>query len=316
MLNCFLFTGLGIAIYTFFPSAREFKQGGLKDIYESIPYFANLFRYAYTTQLFGYLAIPLFFRSLKNGFSKDSFFWLLASMSSLIAGVAFFSRSNMVSFSCVFAFFYMHQSRYIEAKLKETIKKLVKVGSVCTIIVFLTMSYNRFSTMDYLEERIPKEAVVHDITTYYLLYYAGQGFPYGLNSMEQYTSEKCQNGSTFLYNTYQILGFFNIIKWDAADAVENREKALGDMQDKFIGYTAESVYDLGYIGTIFLSLTYFLIVRKICSRNNNEIKKLLLASILIQIPMNSIYYNCLTGTLTTIMFFVALNLYYKFIHSK
>ena len=312
LVNFVVSLSLGIIIHTFFPSAKEFKQEGYLELYDSIPYFANLFRYAYTTQLYGYLAIPIVFDRLVAGDKKNARIWAISSLSSLASGIAFFSRANMLSFVLVYFFFYSAYKKYLSGKLQSTISKIVKWSIISIVAVFILMSYSRFSRMDYLAERIPEEAVVHDITTYYMLNYAGQSFPYGLNSMEEYTPDKCLYGSSFFYNVYQVLGFFHIIDWNATKFIDHREKILGSMNNKFIGYTAESVYDLGYSGTLVVSIIYFMLVIRISKSNrNSSIKHLLYTVILVQIPLNSIFYNNIRGAVMTVLFLFGLNLLYK-----
>lgn len=311
-VNLLISLSLGVLIYTVFPSAKEFKQDGYLELYDSIPYFGNLFRYAYTTQLYGYLAIPIVFSRLSAGDNKNAKWWFFASLSSLASGIAFFSRANILSFVLVFFFFYSNYKYHLPQGLRVTITKAIKYSIAAVVIIFISMSYSRFSKMTYLSERIPQDAVVHDITTYYLLYYGGQSFPYSIKSLEVYTPDKCLYGESFFYNLYQILDFFHVIEWDSAESIEKRTKVLGEMQHLFIGYTAESVYDLGYVGALVTSLLFCILVAKISnSPKNGNIKYLMYTSILIQIPLNSIFYNTIRGAIMTVIFLVFLNLFYK-----
>ena len=311
LVNFVISLVLGVIIYTVFPSAKEFKQDGYLELYETIPYFGNFFRYAYTTQLFGYLAVPVFFNRLVVGDKKEAWWWFIASLSSLVSGIAFFSRANMLSFALVYFFFYLTFRSSLGSRIQRRISRLVKYTTIMIIVSFILMSYSRFSRMDYLAERIPRESVVQDITTYYLLYYGGQSFPYSITSLEEYSSEKCLNGSITFYNLYQVLGFFHLIDWDSSDAIEKRAKVMSELSDKFLGYTAGSVYDLGYIGTIIMSFVYWAFVRRMSkARNNANIKSLMYIAILIQIPLNSIFYNIFSSAIMTLLFL----LFMTFIH--
>lgn len=86
---------------------------------------------------------------------------------------------------------------------------------------------------------------------------------------------------------------------------------MSELSDKFLGYTAGSVYDLGYIGTIIMSFVYWAFVRRMSkARNNANIKSLMYIAILIQIPLNSIFYNIFSSAIMTLLFL----LFMTFIH--
>jgi len=55
----------------------------------------------------------------------------------------------------------------------------------------------------------------------------GQSFPYSITSLEEYSSEKCLNGSITFYNLYQVLGFFHLI--DSEPAVYPRNLSLSSL---------------------------------------------------------------------------------------
>lgn len=315
--NLFISAILGAIIFTFIPNIADFKADGYLTLYESIPYFSNVFRYAYTTQTFGYFAVPIAFYYLVRQDNKKAKVWFIASLSSLVASVAFFSRANMIGFILEYLFFYCYYSKLLDNRLKNKIAKVSRYFVITLSIVFFILSYSRFSKMEYLSERIPEEAIVQDITLYYLLYYAGQGFPYGINCLEKYDSDKCLNGNRSFYSINQILNFFGIIKWDSEDAALKNENVFGDMFDKFLGYTALSVYDLGYWGSFVTSSLYFLLVT-VMTRNKqiNTLKYQLYISLLVQVPLNSIFYNSLGSLMLPMLIMFFHNIFFKILNIK
>lgn len=311
--NLFLSAILGITIALLLPSIVDFKQDGLKELYGTIPYFANAFRYAYTSQYFGYIGIPICLYYLSVREKKQSLKWMIASFSSLVAGIAFYSRANIICYAIEFLVFYLFFQRCLHNDLKRKINILFQRVFCIVAIVFITMSYSRFSKMEYLSDRIPKESLVQDLTSYYLLYYASQGFPYGIESLEKYKPEVCMEGSRSFYNIKQILGFFIGIEFDAESAMEKVENTLGsDLYDKFLGYTSYSVYDIGYCGTLIVSVWFYLFVSQLFrKRENIKLYSLLTSSLLLQVTINSLFYGCFGAILIPYLFIVGLNFVFK-----
>jgi oligosaccharide repeat unit polymerase len=309
VLNLFIL----IIVYTYIPNIAEFKaEGAFLKLYDQIPYFANIFRYAYVSQNFGYIAIPIFFYFLSKSDKKSALISLLLSFSSLISGFAFYSRAQIFTFVLVFITYFF----LIKSTLPFTIRKLsiryLKILSLIIIFLFISITIIRFSSMDYYGDRIPVNSFIQNPILYSIFDYASQGFSNGYNQLESYNQSKNLYGEQLLRDLYQMLNFIGLISWDANVSQEKIDFAYNYDGGAFNGYTAQLVYNFGYPISLFISIIYFVTVKFMFYRKNNLfLESNFIIILLLFIPIVSIFYVGYTMLYYPFFFLILTKLLYK-----
>lgn len=292
-LNLFLNLLILILVLIYLPDIAAFKaESAYLNLYDQIPYFANIFRYAFTTQNAGYLAIPIFYYHLGNLEKKEAFYAFLFSSSSLLSGFAFYSRAQIFTYTLIFIIYFFLIKKTLPNSIQIKVSKLIKYSSVCIVFLFLFITYIRFSAMDYYGDRIPQNSIIKDPIIYSLFDYASQSYSNGLYQLEVFTADKSLGGEQFFRDIYQILNFFGIVNWDVKESQELIDKAYDYDGGAFNGYTTPLVFNFGYILTFFISFFYFF-TTKIRLKNKAVIslKSMLFLILLLFIPTVSIFYT-------------------------
>ena len=291
-LHILLNTTILVIILIFIPDISKFKAAsGYLDLYEQIPYFANVFRYAYVTQNLGYLAIPICFYHLGKFEIKKSIIALIYSSSSLIFGFATYSRASIFTFAVVFIVYFFLVKHTLPLTLQKKFYSVMKKVTFILVSLFLVMTVIRFSAMDYYGDRIPEESIIKDPVVYSLVDYASQGYSNGLNLLENYSEKKNLKGEQLFYNIYQILNFFGFYDWNSDDSQYKIDEAYGYDGGAFNGYTTLLVFNFGYIITFLISLFYYAFVRfKLRKSSNITLETMYVLVLLVVIPIVSIFY--------------------------
>ena len=111
----------------------------------------------------------------------------------------------------------------------------------------------------------------------------------------------------------KFLDFFGVIEWDGKKADENIEKAYNYDGGAFRGYTAQMVYNFGYIITVLISIIYYFIVKKyVRSKMNISMEKLFVLILLLIIPLVSIFYSGFGGLYFPFLFLFLTRLIFRF----
>lgn len=293
-----------IFILVYVPDITSFKtEHSYRNLYDSIPFFGLFFRYAYITQSFGYLAIPIVFYYLGRGEYKKCIWALILSCSSLISGFAFYSRAQIFTFVLMYFSSFLLLKNTLPINLQRRVESIFKKVILIIGGLFLLITIIRFSAMDYYGDRIPKGSVIKDPIVYSIVSYASQGYPNGLNQLENYSDDKNLKGEQSFYLVYQCLAFFGIISWDSEESIENISRAYDYDGGAFHGYVCDMVYDFGYILTLLISIIYcFYVKKKLYCKRSISLEQMFLLMVLLQIPVASIFYSILK----LIWFFFAL----------
>lgn len=307
-----------IIILIYIPDIYAFKtEKAFKNLYENIPYFANLFRYAYTSQNTGMLAIPLFFYYYEKKEFKKSLWALFLSSSTLISAFAFYSRALIFTYILVFYAYYLILYNSLTYSLKKKINYSIKLFFVFVGCLFIIITIKRFSAMDYYAERIPKQSIIQDPILYSLVDYASQGYPNGVNLLEDYTYDKNLKGDEIFRTVYQFLSFFNIITWDSDKTNDRIAAAYNYDGGAFHGYTAHMIYNFGYLLTFIMSALYYLFVKyKLSMKTDLSIEKLNILILLLIIPLVSIFYSGMQLLFFPIIVLITIRIAYLFSPSR
>lgn len=311
--NWFMSVFIGVVVYVFMPDIREFKAAkNYVQLYDTIPGFALLFRTASVIWNFGMLAIPLVFYYASKGITTKAIKAGVLSLSTLVYSFANYSRAGIVSYTLSFVAYYFLLSSSLSDPFKVKFNKILKRTSVFLIAGFLIMTFIRFTSMTYYGDRIPKNSIIKDPIVYSIVDYISQSNENGLYCMELYKSENCLNGESFFYTPILILSTFNIIQgWDFAEFMERADKAYSDIYIMFNGYVASCVCDFGYWNTIFINLFVFIYLTYVLRRKSISLSTCLYLLLLLQLPLNSIYYNALSSTIIPYLFVLVLSFLYN-----
>lgn len=318
-INIFINIIIAIIVYYLIPDIAHFKlEMGFKDLYDQVPYFGTLFRFASVTSSIGLIAIPLFFFYLSKNKKKSAYKVLLLSSSTLIHAIAVYSRALMFTYVLSFVFYYLLIRDSLPDHWRLWVNKRLKYTTAIFICVFLLITFVRFSSskMDYYGERIPPNSIIKDPVTYSIFDYASQGYPCGIECLEYYKPENCMNGEYAFYDIYMILGYFHIINWNFDDYKERMLKAFSGNFNGFKGYVASSVCDFGYILTCLFNFFFFFYLKNVF-KNSYRIRldRLIYSFFLLLMAMNVIFYNYLPALKFPFMLILLIQILSK-IHIK
>jgi oligosaccharide repeat unit polymerase len=292
-VNLFLNLVILILVLIYLPDIAAFKaESAYLNLYDQIPYFANIFRYAYTTQNTGYLAIPIFYFYLKNQDKKESIFAFLLSSSSLLSGFAFYSRAQIFTYTLIFIIYFYLIKKTLPSFIQFKVSKFIRYSFLTIVFLFLVITYSRFSAMDYYGDRIPQNSVIKDPIIYSLFDYASQSYSNGLYQLDRFNKSYGLHGEQFLRDVYQILNFFGLVNWDVKESQELIDAAYDYDGGAFNGYTAPLVFNFGYISTFLISLLYFFIIKsKLKNKKTLSLNSMFFLVLLLFIPTVSIFYS-------------------------
>ena len=282
-----------IFVLVYIPDIVSYKtEHSYRNLYDSIPFAGIFFRYASTTQALGYLAIPVVFYYLGRKEYSKSKWALILSTSSLIAGFASYSRAQISTFVLIYLASFLLLKNTLPINLQRRVESIFKKIVLIIGGGFLLITVIRFSAMDYYGDRISKGSIIKDPVLYSIVNYTSQGYPNGLNLLENYSDDKNLKGEQVFYPIYQCLAFFSIISWDSETSREKISKTYGYDGGAFHGYTCDIVYNFGYILTLLISFTFFLYVRyQLYYKISISLEKSFVLILLLSIPVVSIFYN-------------------------
>lgn len=309
---------IGIVVYIFVPEIKDFKGGKQYiQLYDTIPGFALLFRAGSIVWNFGLIAIPLVFYYASKGLSRKALIAGVLSLSSLVYSFANYSRAGIVTFALSYLAYYLLVKSTLPEEFRLKFDKLLKKAGVILIVGFLTMTFIRFSSMGHYGDRIPTNSIVRDPVLYSIVDYISQSHENGLYCMELYKTENCLNGESFFYLPILILSSFNIIQgWDVDSFMVRAERAYSGNYIWFNGYVASGVCDFGYFFTFLFDLFVFLYLTVVLRRERVSLPSCLYLLLLLQLPLNSIYYNALSSVIFPFLFILIMTILYnrKFVY--
>jgi oligosaccharide repeat unit polymerase len=311
-IHILLNTIILVIILIFIPDISNYKAAGsFVKLYDQIPYFSTIFRYAYTTQQLGYLAIPICFYHLGKFEIKKSRTALIYASSSLIAGFAFYSRAQIFTFTLVFIVYFFLVKKTLPLTIQKRVYSGLKKISIILVSLFILITVVRFSAMDYYGDRIPEDSIIKDPIVYSLFDYASQGYSNGLNQLENYSEKKNLKGEQMFRDVYQILNFFGILDWNSKNSQYKIDQAYNYDGGAFNGYTCHLVFNFGYFLTLLISFIYFLFIRfKLKNKLEIPIETMYVLVLLLMIPVVSIFYSGFAILYFPLLFLIFTNFLY------
>lgn len=314
-----------LIVLIFMPNIATFKASrGFQELYDTIPYFGILFRYTSVSRYIGVFALSYFLFYLHEGNIKKALIALAMTTSTLIAALAFYSRSQIVTYVLLLLCSYLYARRSFHDKVRQRIDKYIRAVVLFLVVFFAIITVVRFSAMDYYGDRIPQSSYIQDPIIYSIVDYTSKGFPYGIDQLEYHEDKDILYGKQCVYSVGAALAFFKIIDWNIEEYAETEHASftkpqLSEENDEgsFHGYTCRMVKNFGYLFTLFLNFLFFTYVRNRTMKKDSVSFFVLVTLVyLMGEPIISLFgmdYDMFTFP---ILYYITVRFFYKLFNSK
>ena len=313
-----------IIINLFIPDIALFKAASeFKTLYDNIPYFGIMFRYASVSRYIGLLALPICFYYMRKQLHKQAGIAFLMSSSTLIAAIAFYSRAQILSYSILYVALYFYLEQTFDESVKKRVRKLLRNSILVVVTIFIGITVSRFGSteMSYYGDRIPEDSYVKNQILYSVFDYSSQGFPNGIMQLEVHNSEDVLDGEPLYSEFMMMLSYFNMSSWDKDEYAQRLSSSYNKLElsehndlSAFHGYTCSMVKMMGYIFTLLFNIAYYIFVCRKSLDNVISIQSLSVFTFLLLASINSIFYCDYATALYPLIFYFIIYLYYNIIH--
>lgn len=317
---CFIiFCVTAFLVQTLVKDINAFKYDGesVYFYYNMLPFDVRFLIIAFTLHSISYFMIFFHFYYMYVGDKKRMILCFIASLNLILHGLCFFSRWTLTMYVSLYCVLTLLFYPLLDKNLKKSIKRIAVVAVVGTCFVLIETTINRFGedTDSYrvksYENRIPRESLIQNLPLYSMFDYLGQNNSAGIEVLNRYDGTTFKGG----FAIKQVKGFLQscrILSGDNSEKEENvfREKYFKQHSGGFIGWAAYMVYDFGYIITIVICFLYYRIV--INTQPTVHLRKMIVASLFIQIPICAIYYSWLPMVLMCMFLYFFMNLYLSY----
>ena len=308
-----------VVVMIFIPDISHFKASlGYTELYDSVPYFGLLFRYASVTRYIGLMAMPIAMYYVSVGKNKEAIKAAIMSSATLIAALAFYSRAQIFVYTLLWVCLYMFSRSILDMPKRMQLDKYLKTFAFSILAVFMIITYSRFTAMDYYGDRIPKESVIKNPIMYSIIDYSTKGFINGINQLEVHDSSDVLKGEQTYYDLFMVLSYFHFIPWTtdaaayrAARAYDKNGLNEGNDSGTFHGYTCRMVKDYGYVLTVLIDLLFFFYVRnKTRGRKKMNLTDLTVLLFLMVQSINSFFYSTYSTVIFPLLFYIGIRFIY------
>lgn len=256
----------------------------------------NLVRFANFASPLGLLALAFHFYYLIKVRLYLSLFFLLLSLNVPLAGLHGLSRSGIVQFILMYAFFYLYSYPAISGRVRLKINFFVFLILSSVLLAFYYITNARFSG-SYSKSDVD-EGIIENRAIYSIFDYFSQWSVNGITVMGNFSLEKIWYGKssrTFLDEVLARSGM------DMVSYVELRKLTLDDNASSFNGLVATLLYDFGYAGAIAFSLLFYFFVRFLSpKRGEVQFHNFVCFGSLITLPALFFTNNYLSNTLFSV----------------
>lgn len=312
LVNLIIFISLlfiSVFVFTFFDEINELKYSGgfMGLLYAQFPILVKGYLLAYYLHPLSYFLIVLHFFYLKEGSSKMAIYCFVLSLNLVLYGLTFFSRWTIANYILIYLLtFFMFKSS-IENRVRKKIIRISTILFALLLLLFISISINRFDEDISYANKIPKTSKIQDPTAYSFFDYVSQSHGNGMKILEDYNF-RTFNGQSSLSPLLKLMKQYSII--DKFDYSKAREEMLPDNYWLFNGLVSELVYDFGYLITFFLAVFYHVAVKKLKPIGNSiSLKNALLIVLLVQIPLFAIFYSALASLIIPLILLIPMYMY-------
>lgn len=285
------------------------EEGMAMDFYyKMLPFDVRYFILAYSLYYFSYFFIPLHFYCQYIGDKKRAIVYLILSTNLILYGLTFFSRWAIVLFVFLYVAHWINYSKLIPQKERNKEIKWMKIvgGALVAFFVFITVTRFGDTTRYEIEEMNPESSITNP-TVYSVFDYLGKSNSRGLYALNGYKGNTF-GGRLILSETQNFFSIFRIVK--PSDFGEYRDKLWTEYRGTFRSYACYTIFDVGYIGALIISLIIILIInrKKTCVISFD---KYLISSAFMMVPIYSIFGDYLNVFLFCLVLYGFIKLFLK-----
>jgi len=278
--NFYIFSEMMINFFLGNISIEVFKNGGYGlDYYNQVNIIPRLISAALSP--LSYLCLPLHFYFLAHQQTRLASIAFLGSLSIILDQLAFFGRGGIVVFVMVYIVMFVFIFPVLSRKLKIKITLFALSFLLPIGAIFIYISNERFTMhtgFDY--NGYVDNQIIVSILSYY-----SQWFSNGFNLYTHFDLNEMTYFSNFMYLPDKLMG---LLGFSLYDLIEVREVAFGSQATYFNGLPILMLYDLHYIGSYIITLSFFVFFKVYFgSKSSNYIDKykFIIAGLLIPVPV-------------------------------
>lgn len=267
IVNGIVFFVIMVIFYQVHPEVtnyENFKNSEVaKDVIKNsnIPYLLLLFSgYFYPT---AYFLIPIhFYYLVKNKYFLSTLSFLF-SLNIALRGLTVFSRSGIIEYLFLYVFYFFFFYDGIKGIIKNFFKNkvfLIIFSAVTTGFGYLVLFFYQITENRFKDLQIDSNTFIENPTVFFLFDYASMWFKNSNEVMSLYQFETL-NGELSFPLLYIIANKLQLIHYPAGTLEDKLLIVWGDNSNVFNGLIANLLFDLGYFGTFFFAITYFIGLR-------------------------------------------------------
>ena len=309
-----ILTATTIFVYSVFSNdinTFKYAEGVSKDFYYSLPLNIKLIILSTYFYYFSYFLIPLHFYYLAKKKYSLSILCFIFSLNIMLYGLTYFSRAAVVHYILLYTSFVIILYGTLSVKIRRYIKKTIIIFGCVFSIYFFYVTNNRFTQDKIYENNIPSNAIIKDPVVYSVFDYLSQWFNNNLVLLNSYEF-KTFNGQTSLKPVLDLLGQYGIINYNPDNYHNLQVKLWLEYWYTFNGFVAYSIYDYGYFFTMLFSILYYLLIVRFKPSNGRiSLLKLFVLILLIQLPLEAIFYSTVSGIIIPFLLFIPILFYLK-----
>lgn len=284
-------------------NAFKYQGESVEFFYNSLPFDVKFYILATFLYGLGYFLIPLHFLYLQKRKYLLSILCLVFSLNIILYGLTYFSRAMVVHYALIFFAFFLLLKDTLSDRIIKLFNRILLISFVLAVLYFITISVNRFQNDSYYARFIPEKSYIQDPILYSVFDYFSQGLNNGFYVLDDYHF-KIFNGQTMFQDVLRLAGQYNIINYSTIEYEKFRQELWPKHFYTFNGFVAYLIYDFGYVISLLLCLMYYsYLIRNRTYEHSLSIRSLLTISLLIQIPLFSIFYSPLNGLVIPFMLY-------------
>ena len=283
----------------------KYEDGASVDFfYKVLPFNVKFFILAYSLYYLSYFFIPLHFYFSSKGDARRSKLCLLFSFNIILYGLTFFSRWTIILYVLLFFVHWVIYSKLIPLSVRVKEKKVIKYFACFFLFIFFFITFSRFADNSEYENRMSDRTYVHDATLYSLFDYLGKSNSNGLYQMNRYQGETFKGGF-MLWTLQDMLSTIGIT--NKSNVTEMRDDMWGDKARSFTPFAVYTFYDVGFVMSFAIALLCFVFIRQ--KSLFISFDKFIVTSLLIQLPLCSIFYSQMPVVVFCLFIYAFMKLY-------
>lgn len=291
-------------------NAFKYEEGSSMDFYyKMLPFDTRLFILAYSFYYLSFFFIPLHFYSLYIDDTKKAVVYFILSLNLILFGLSFFSRWTIALFILLYLSHWICYNRIIPDNLRKKELKWIGLFAGLLAAFFVMITISRFTTNTAYEKEVVNQSGVDMSPTLYSVFdYLGQSNSISLYHLNHYDGRTF--GGSYVLSDAQT--FFSILRIVPPSSSEERiDKVWTEFQRCFRTYACYTVYDVGIIGALLISVIFVLLVKR--KGKKITFNSYIRSSILLMVPCCSIFFSYLNIALFTLILFFFLKIYLKLV---